>query len=190
MAMKEKQHKKQKYRFKQDECEHPKLEWSELTPEAERRRREKHRTKVDKERNSVEKQRRRAERMAGEGRWAGTAQMAASMMEAQRLLEGSEFEKNVADETDARWTSIEFHCPDCGLHGDIDVVTSDGTAKECKAGGQAVDQLKKNIVAAAIIFPGAAVHLAVPASQAQAAQASYRNSGNGGLVAGDKLQRH
>jgi hypothetical protein len=190
MAQKEKQHKKQRYRFRQGECAHPKLEWDELTPAAERRRRATQRTNVDHERNAIEKQRRRAERMAGDGNWAGTAQMAASMMESQRLLAGSEFEKNVAEETDAQWTSIKFHCPDCGMHGDLDVVTGDGVVKECKTGDQSVSQLKKNAVAAAIIFPGAPVHLAVPAAESAAAQASYRNSGNGDLVAGDKLQRH
>jgi hypothetical protein len=50
------------------------------------------------------------------------------------------------------------------MEGEMDVVTDTGVVKECKTGKPKLGQLKKIASAAAVIFPGAPVHLAVPAA--------------------------
>lgn len=48
------------------------------------------------------------------------------------------------------------------MDGEIDVVTDNDVVKECKTGKPKLKQLKKIKSAAAVIFPGSPVHLAVP----------------------------
>src|SRR5262249_28886215 len=81
--------------------------------------------------------------------------------------EGKAFEQKVAEDENAKWTSIEFHCPACGLSGDLDVITDKGVVKECKVSSDAANegQYNKNVSAATAIFGGSpVVHMAVPAA--------------------------
>jgi len=50
------------------------------------------------------------------------------------------------------------------MNGEIDVLTEDGTVKECKQSAKAVsvEQFRRIASIAAAMFPGAPVHLAVP----------------------------
>jgi hypothetical protein len=68
----------------------------------------------------------------------------------------------------AKETSVEYLCLDCGVKGDIDVVTEDNVVKECKISTKAVneDQIIKLRGIAARLFPGSPVHIALPASEA------------------------
>ncbi|MEC4678766.1 MAG: PAAR-like domain-containing protein [Nitrospirota bacterium] len=82
--------------------------------------------------------------------------------ERERSAKADAFEKRVNDETKAKQISVDFNCPDCGMNGEIDTVTDNDIVKECKTGKPKLKQLKKIESAAAVLFPGSPVHLAVP----------------------------
>lgn len=103
----------------------------------------------------------------------------AGMAGALNACEGSavnaataEFEQKVASDTNAREASVRYRCLDCGMEGDIDVVTDGGVIKECKISSSAasLSQVNKLRSAAAVLFPGAPVHLALPAAEAAGAK--------------------
>lgn len=77
------------------------------------------------------------------------------------------FEIDVATETNAIDQSVEYDCPDCGMHGEFDCITRDGTIKEVKIRGKAAKhgQFLKHRSAAKRLFPGQPVHIAVPAGE-------------------------
>lgn len=83
-------------------------------------------------------------------------------IEKARSSRAAAFEKKVSQEMNAREVSKKFHCPDCLMDGEMDVVTGTGIIKECKTGKPKLKQLKKIASAAAVVFPQAPVHLAVP----------------------------
>ena len=87
-------------------------------------------------------------------------------IEKSRSSNATAFEKKVSQDTNAREVSKKFECPDCLMSGEMDVVTDQGIIKECKTGRPKLKQLKKIASAAAVIFPGAPVHLAVPTGMA------------------------
>jgi hypothetical protein len=87
-------------------------------------------------------------------------------IEKSRSSRATAFEKKVSQDTNAREVSKKFECPHCLMSGEMDVVTDQGIIKECKTGRPKLKQLQKIVSAAAVIFPGAPVHLAVPTGMA------------------------
>ena len=149
-----------KYRKKPEDCDHKNLKWTELDKNKEKRRRDKKKVKVDQSwkkcLNNIKR---------GLGGLVNAAVCFARAHQIENKIKGDAWENHVAEDTNAKWTDIEYQCPDCGLKGDIDVVTENGIAKECKASAGLVkpSQYRKNVVAAKIIFgPNTPVHLAVP----------------------------
>ncbi|HLT37505.1 MAG TPA: hypothetical protein VK034_14530, partial [Enhygromyxa sp.] len=90
-------------------------------------------------------------------------------LEAENQESGVAWEQRVAEVTNATEQSIDYYCPDCGMEGELDCVTADGVVKEAKISGAAAEakQFKKHVSAAAVLFPGAPVHVAVPAKEAR-----------------------
>ena len=82
---------------------------------------------------------------------------------------GIAWEQKVAKDTRAPEQSIDYYCPDCGMEGEFDCITDEGVIKEAKITGEAAkaSQFKKHFSAAAALFPGAPVHVAVPAKEAR-----------------------
>ncbi len=82
------------------------------------------------------------------------------------------FEQRVAKETHAKETSIQYCCLDCGINGDIDVVTEEGVVKECKISNKAASQkqIEKLHRIVTVLFPGSPLHFALPASEAAVAK--------------------
>lgn len=82
--------------------------------------------------------------------------------ERERSSNADAFEEKVNQETNAKQISVDFECPDCGMNGEIDTITENNVVKECKTGKPSLKQLKKIESAAAVLFPGSPIHLAVP----------------------------
>jgi uncharacterized Zn-binding protein involved in type VI secretion len=93
------------------------------------------------------------------------------------------FEAKVTRDTQAKETNVKVMCKDCGMTlAEFDVITNNGTHKECKSSGGAVSvgQLYKEIELAALPTvggPGTAVHLAIPGGQRKAALNRFVRSG-------------
>lgn len=143
-------------------CPHPRMERSD--PSKETRRRAKNDMKRTKAESKARSKLARAIKVDAQGRAPLANRLLNQAEEAQRRANGVAFEQQVASDTNAEQTSIDYYCPDCGMQGEIDVVAQDGRVKECKQSANAVDvtQFKKLSSAAAVLFPGAPVHVAVP----------------------------
>src|SRR5712672_335932 len=113
-------------------CAHPNLKYSELKKKAENERRE----ELDKERNRASREALKkwhaAKHFEALGKMAEAADCMSKFQGSKGNVDGIEFEQKVAEDTNAKWTSIKFECPDCGWSGELDVVTDDGVVKECK----------------------------------------------------------
>lgn len=112
---------------------------------------------------------RRAIALDGQGKTELSGKFLDKAIEAENQASTKAFEQKVAADTNAREQSVDYYCPDCGMQGELDCITEDGTVKEAKISGSAVKsaQLTKHASAAAVLFPGAAVHAAVPKGQAR-----------------------
>ena len=175
-----------KYRKKKADCDHEKLEWSKLDKNKEERRRAVLKNNVEKNINKILSNIRRG---LAPDRLVQTAAAFSSARNIEELNKGDAFENQVAEDTQAKWTSIEFKCPDCGLDGDIDVVTKDGVVKECKASGGGVKrkQYEKVATVAPIIFgSGVSVHIAVPKGQKNVALSHFEDKN----AMNEKIQEH
>jgi uncharacterized Zn-binding protein involved in type VI secretion len=82
------------------------------------------------------------------------------------------FEQQVAAQTNAKEVSVQYYCPDCKeMNSEFDVITGDNVVKECTVTAKSADtkkkqlQFKKHLIAAAKLFPGSPVHMAVPAEE-------------------------
>jgi hypothetical protein len=181
---------KQTKEEREAQCAHPNLEWSKLNKAKERRRRAKQERDIKRSDKKVKRWWKQAEKAMDRGDMAMVQRFFNKIAEQERLIAGTKFEKKVAEDTEGQWTSIEYHCPDCGMHGDIDVLTADGVAKECKCSAAAGDasQFYKNQIAAPLIFgAGTVTHVAVPAGQSAATlRRHFPNDPN----MPDKMQEH
>jgi hypothetical protein len=175
---------------RQKQCTHPNLEWSDLSKARERRRRAEAKKKIAQ----ADKKISRWTKLANAARstlqtWGEAMMYYLKAKEQERLIDGTRFEEKVADDTKAKSTSIKFKCPDCGLAGDIDVLTADGVVKECKSPGSAAspEQFAKIETVAPLIFgAGTVAHFAVPAGDAGAVEAKYP----GDKEMAKKIQEH
>ena len=107
--------------------------------------------------------------------------------DAGQEADGKRFEQKVAEEENAKYTNFKFNCPNCGLNGDVDVVTDTGIVKECKVSASAASekQYNKLLRASARIFgAGTVVHMAVPAADAAAVVRKFKQNMK------DKVQKH
>jgi hypothetical protein len=184
-----------KFRVSVEDCGHPNLQHSELSDNAERRRREEHKKVVARGERRI----RRLLRRASQALLGPPAHTMAAFSEALLLFtrsqavaaegnfKGAEFEKKVVDEVNPTWTSIKFWCDQCGLRGEFDVVKPGDVAKECKADASLVSpgQFAKEAAILPRIFPGTAMHVAVPSGQAH----TVRNKFPKGSMKG-KIQEH
>jgi hypothetical protein len=81
---------------------------------------------------------------------------------AENAVKEHEFERKVQE--NARWTSVQWHCTDCSLSGEIDAVMKNGTIKECKSNAKPnrVQFREKYLVGVPAIFGRAPIHIAAP----------------------------
>lgn len=144
-------------------CPHPHMERSEK--EKETRRRSKQEMKRTKALSKARRKLNRAVKVDAQGKFALANRLLNQAISLERNATDIAFEQRVANETNSEETTIEYKCPDCGMKSEFDVITDKGTIKECKSSAGAVDfsQFQKHISAARALFPGAAVHIAVPA---------------------------
>jgi len=179
MTFKLKQTKEQR----EEQCTHPNLEYDRLKKGPEESRRGKKQTKIAQANKSINRNlnvatreiRRMPSRVSRAAYYLGKAR--ATMTD----IAGDEFEEKVSTETNAKWTTIKFNCPDCGMSGEIDVVTDQGVVKECKVGtiGGLVSQFKKISRVAPLILGGSpTVHVAVPSGNGGAVRRAFRQAGS------------
>ncbi|AGC43129.1 hypothetical protein MYSTI_01797 [Myxococcus stipitatus DSM 14675] len=141
-------------------CPHPNLQYDDVATDSTRRQ------ELDQKIQSkgASSERHFADAIVAEG--AGNTAVADKLLEValehERQSKADAFEKFVGNDTHAKEVSKKFHCPDCLMDGEIDVVTGSGVVKECKTGKPKLKQLEKIASASAVIFPGAPVHLAIP----------------------------
>ncbi|MGH1343375.1 MAG: PAAR-like domain-containing protein [Nannocystales bacterium] len=147
------------------DCPHPNMKRSD--PNKDEKKRRNLEQDREKEANKGERLLRRAVVLDGQGKAALAGRMLDKAIEAERQSNAMAFEQKVADDTKAKEVSVDYSCPDCGMQGELDCITEDGTVKECKMSGAAVSasQMTKHASACAVLFPGAPVHAAVPAGQ-------------------------
>lgn len=112
---------------------------------------------------------RRAGALENQGKHSLAKRFLDKAIEAENQARTRAFEQKVASDTSAREQSVDYYCSDCGLQGELDCITESGVIKEVKIRGGAVcyKQFEKHCVAAATLFPGAAVHAAVPKGDAK-----------------------
>jgi len=168
-------------------CTHPNIEYSELTKGKEQQRRD----NQEQERNqaSIEalKKWHAGKHFEAIGDAASAADCFNKYEGAKANADGKAFEQKVAEETNAKWTSIKFYCPLCGLSGEMDVVTDKGIVKECKISADAANEGQFNKIgrgAAAIFGAGTVVHMAVPADHVAAVRRKFAQDMKG------KIQAH
>src|SRR5205085_2931070 len=105
----------------------------------EKRRRAKQEMKRSKNESKARRKLTRAIKVEAQGNVGLANALLNQAQEAERAANAIAFEQHVADETNAQETSIEYHCPDCGMRSEFDVITEDGTVKEVKSSANAVD---------------------------------------------------
>lgn len=165
------------------------FEFSDLTEEAEEKRRE----ELEEDRKKFADQAAEQERLADYHQTTGRPKAAwrgQTNVSANRLLERAieddgyakdkKFEQDVAEDTNAVWTGIKFECKKCGLNGEIDVFTPDGIIKECKRPGTVRrDQVEKFHAAGPAIFGAAfkGVHQAIPGDKVRTLRRSADTQG-------------
>lgn len=161
-------------------CDPHDLKFSELTKEAEKRRREEQEKKRQSYEERSKKRTKLTEHHAKTGRPTREGKTADDLLAEAIADEGYkkdiEFEQKVADKTNAVWTGIKFECrKKCGLKGEIDVITPDGIIKECKRPGTVRrDQVEKYKIVGPIILGKAfkGVHSAIPGDKVR----TWKNS--------------
>jgi hypothetical protein len=169
------------------DCTHPNIEYSELSKGAEDRRRYKHGIETKRAEVDALKKWHAGKHFEMLGDAAAAVDCFNQSQGSKANADGKGFEQKVADSTNAKWTSIQFHCPQCGLSGDIDVVTDKGVAKECKISADAASEGQFNKIcsaASAIFGAGAVVHMALPPGQAAAVRRKFTQDMKG------KVQSH
>jgi hypothetical protein len=168
-------------------CPHPNLKRSD--PDKDERTRSKHQQETEKYQSRAGKNFRKALKEERQGNHALAATYLQRAVVDERKHLSFVFEKEVAKQTKAKEFSVKYECPDCGMNSEIDVVTSDGIVKECKISAEAASepQIQNHIAAAAILFPGAPVHLAVPKGEGKAAVSRFRNSK---VISKSSVQEH
>jgi len=147
-------------------CPHPNMERDDGN---ERRKREKAEMSQISESSKARTKLNQAVKADQRGRPAVANQLLAQAVEAERQAAAIGFEREVAKQTEAKETGVTYYCPDCGMQGELDTVTKNGVVKECKQTGAAASyrQLQKHKSAVGVLFPGAPVHIAVPAGCAR-----------------------
>lgn len=148
-------------------CPHPNMTRSD--PDKDDKKRRQLEDKKNSEATKAERLFRRAVKVEQGGNDAVAGELLKQAVEAEGQSQRAAFEQKVANDTQAKEVSVDYFCPDCGMQGELDCITKDGTIKEAKISGKAVkaDQIAKHMSAAAVLFPGAPVHAAVPAGQAR-----------------------
>jgi hypothetical protein len=113
-------------------------------------------------------------------------------LELDSSLKGERFEQKVTDDTNAKEVAVKLICKDCGLIiAEFDVVTEDGTVKECKASWNQVNEnqfLREQALAqrADVFGPGTVVHIAIPKGERGRLDRKFKNKAN----AAGKIQEH
>lgn len=157
-------------------CPHPNMTRSD--PDKDDKKREQLEDKKNSEATKAERLFRRAQKVEKNGNPTLALQILDQAIEAEGQSKRAAFEQKVSNDTQAKEVSVDYYCPDCGMQGEFDSITKDGTIKESKISGAAVSasQLTKHASAAAVLFPGAAVHAAVPTGEARNVASSVPRS--------------
>jgi hypothetical protein len=146
-------------------CPHPNMTRSD--PSKDQKKREQLEDKKTSEATKAERLFRRAQKVEKNGNNALALAILDQAIEAEGQSKRAAFEQKVSNDTQAKEVSVDYYCPDCGMQGEFDTITKDGTIKESKISGAAASasQITKHASAAAVLFPGAPVHAAVPAGE-------------------------
>jgi uncharacterized Zn-binding protein involved in type VI secretion len=162
-------------------CPHPKMERSDPAENAKKKRQ----LEDARLHEQAKKERllRRADKLEEQGHLTESDKIFKKALAAENQEAGIAWEQKVAKDTNAREQSIDYYCPDCGMEGELDCITDEGVIKEAKITGKAAEasQYIKHRSAAAALFPGAPVHVAVPAKEARKVTPAIPRSG---------IQRH
>ena len=166
------------------DCPGHDLEFSEMTEDAEKDRREKQQEKKEKFQERGKEREKLAYYHSKTGRptKAGLTgdDLLTLALEDYKAADDIGFEQKVQDNTKAVWTGIKFKCKNCSLKGEIDIITPDGVVKECKEPGTVQrDQIEKyNIVGPILLgssFKGA--HMAIPGDKVRTLRRSAASQG-------------
>ncbi|NKI95264.1 PAAR-like domain-containing protein [Rhizobacter sp. SG703] len=157
-----------------DDCPGHEIEFSELTDDAEKKRRE----ELEAARKQDLANSDEAAKLAALHEKTGRPKLAyrgkdnldpAALMKIalddEGYAEDKAFEQKVAEDVKAVWTNIKYKCKHCKLHGEIDIVMPSGAIKECKRPGTIkADQVKKYSIAGPALLGGKfkGVHQAIP----------------------------
>jgi uncharacterized Zn-binding protein involved in type VI secretion len=103
-------------------------------------------------------------------------------VEAEGYAEDKAFEQKVAKDTKAVWTGLKYKCKHCSLRGEIDIFTPNGIIKECKRPGTVQkNQIEKYHLVGPMIFGAAfkGVHMAIPGAKVRNLRDSASGQGLG-----------
>jgi hypothetical protein len=157
-----------------DDCPGHEIEFSELTDEAEKKRREdleaarqKDLAKCDEAANLAAYHAKTGRSKAAYRRKIDVSptELMDAAIEAEGQANDKAFEQKVAEDAKAIWTGLKYKCKHCKLDGEIDIVTPKNTIKECKrAGDIEAKQVKKYAIAGPALLGDkyAGLHQAIP----------------------------
>jgi hypothetical protein len=155
-------------------------------------RKDTQRRKVAREDAAINRMVDKAAAAEAAGDAAGAAQLLDAAAERDRLHAGARFEQKVADDTNAQEINVKITCRDCGkVIAEYDVVTEDGTVKECKSSWNQVSEeqfVRETALAQRpdVFGPGTVVHIAVPDGQRGRLDRKFSDKS----VAAGKIQEH
>lgn len=166
---------------KMPKCPPHKLEWDPLTPKAEAERQAEQEKNKQGHKQKMNKFLYKAQQSLASGDVAGSNAHFATAAEAEGQMKDIEYEQKVAKETNAKWTGVKYKCTNgCNVKGEIDVITPNGTIKECKRAGTipANQVAKYEIMGPAMLGAGfSGVHMAHPPQLTRNARSSINDQG-------------
>lgn len=175
-----------------EDCPHPNIKREPEKDEHEINQQE----RIAQRKRALAKEEKKIDRVVGKA--ASTAdpvkasELFDAALELDASLKGERFEQKVADDTKAKEVAVKLICRDCGLIiAEFDVVTQDGTVKECKASWNQVNEnqfLREQALAQRpdVFGPGTVVHIAIPKGERGRLDRKFTNKAN----AAGKIQEH
>lgn len=172
-----------------DDCPGHEIEFSELTDDAEKKRRQELEAAKQKDlakRDEAAKlaayheKTGRPKAAYGRGTNVDPATLMQTALDAEGYAEDKAFEQKVAEDVNAKWTNIKYKCKHCKLSGEIDIVMPNGVIKECKRPGTVrAEQVKKYAIAGPALLGSAfkGVHQAIPGDKVRQLRDSAAGQG-------------
>jgi uncharacterized Zn-binding protein involved in type VI secretion len=155
------------------------IKYEDLTPEAEKKRRERTEATKNGHRERMNKNLYDSKKSFEAGDNAMGNALLNDAIDAEGQMNDVQFEQDVAKQAKAKWTGVKYWCTKCNFKGEIDAFTEKNIVKESKRNGHAVqDQCTRHLIAAPEIFGAVAgFHLAVPSAKISSAQYSLSSRG-------------